>query len=104
MFRSNFMKVGIVYDYASFNVATGQSDYNVKTSQSATFSNVPVAKNVIVFFNKQISLKFNSTLMPAISLPVSRSPYQLPSFFLEVRNLFITNASGDTAAIEVIAS
>lgn len=104
MFKPGYAKAGIVYDYASFNVANGQTNYNVKTSQSATFSNAAVARNVIIFFNKQISIRFNSTLMPAISLPISRSPYQLPSFFLEVRNIFITNASGDTAAIEVLAS
>ena len=101
MFPFSFMKPGITYDWATFNLSTGQSDYDVKANQSALFDNVTVARNIIIFFNKQISIKFNSTLMPAATLPISRSPFQLPYFFLDVKNIYLTNNSGETVGVEI---
>jgi len=96
-----FNRPGLTYDWASFSLSTGQSDYDVKANQSTLFDNVTVARNIIIFFNKQISIKFNSTLMPAATLPVSRSPFQLPYFFLDVKNIYLTNSSGETATVEI---
>ena len=42
----------LTYDWASFTIATGQTNYDVKTNVVALFSNVPVAKNFVLFFNK----------------------------------------------------
>lgn len=92
----------IVYDYASFTLANGASNYDIASEVAALFSNVKVAKNIVIFFNKQISVKFNSTLMPAISLPISRSPFQSPERWLEMTNFYLSNASGSDATVEVI--
>ena len=92
----------LVYDWSSFNLTTGQTDYDVKAGVAALFSNVPVAKNLVIFFDKQISVKINSTLMPAMVFPISRSPFQSPLRFLDVKNLYLSNSSGSTATIEVL--
>lgn len=90
----------ISYDWASFSVTNGQSDYDVKAGVAALFSNVPVAKNIVIFFDKQISIKFNSTLMPAAVMPISRSPFQSPLRFLDIKNFYLSNSSGSTATVE----
>jgi len=92
----------LVYDWKSFTLTNGQSDYDVSSSQAALFSNVPYAKHVVIFFNKAISVKFNNTAMPAMSFGISRSPFQSPTDFLEVANIYLTNASGSDATIEVL--
>lgn len=92
----------ITYDYKSFTLNNGQTNYDVDSNQSALFSNVKVAKNVVIFTDQEISVKFNNTAMPAISLPISRSPFQSPARFLEINNIYLTNASGSNATIEIL--
>ena len=92
----------IVYDYASFTITTGQSNYDLASNIAALFSNVTLAKNIVIIFDQNISVKFNSTLMPAISMTLDRSPFQSPVRFLEVKNIFITNSSGSTVNMEVL--
>lgn len=94
--------VGITYDYKQFNVNNGQTDYDVKSNQSDLFNNVPVGKKVVIFTNVDVTIKFNNSNLPGISLPVTRSPWQTPQDFLEINNIFITNSSGSTATIEIL--
>jgi len=91
----------LVYDWASFTLNNGESDYDVATNIAALFNNVPVANNMVIFFDKQISIKMNSTLMPKALMPISRSPFQSPVRFLDIKNIFLSNASGENATIEV---
>lgn len=93
---------GIVYDYAQFNVSSGETDYNVDLNQSALFSNVPTAKGLAIFFNRSISLKIGSSLMPEIALTIGDSPFQSPLNFLEFSNLFISNSSGNICAVKIL--
>lgn len=90
------------YDYASFSLNTGESDFDVSAEVAALFSNVKVARNVVIFFNKAISAKFNNTLMPAIALGINRSPFQSPERFLDISNIYLSNSSGETATVEII--
>ena len=91
----------VTYDWKSFSLANGASDYDVATEIAALFNNVPVAKNIVIFHNKEIGIKFNSTTMPKVTLPMSRSPFQSPQRFLMVKNIFLSNASGDSCTMEV---
>lgn len=92
-----------IYDYATFTLTTGQTDYNVKTNQAALFSNIPVASKIFIWSNQNISFKFNSTSFPAIPLDVGNgeSPFEGKDIFL-AGNIFITNASGNTATIKIL--
>jgi len=87
------------YDHLKFTLPTSQTDYDVKSEQSALFSNVPVAKNVVIFHNQEISIRFNSTLMPLAILPISRSPFQSPNRWLETNNIYLTNTTAATIEI-----
>ena len=91
----------IKYDYKEFDLTTGNSNYDVKEEVLELFSNVTVARRVIIKTNKNISIKFNNTNLPAITLGIGDSPFQMPEGFMEVHNIFLTNASGDTAAIKI---
>jgi len=90
-----------VYDWASFALSNGESDYDVSAEVAALFSNVKYAKHLVIFHNYEIGLKLNSTLMPKITLGISRSPFQSPAHFLEISNLYLSNASGSSATIEI---
>ena len=88
------------YDSAEFTLATGQTNYNVKTNQAASFSNIPVAKRLEIRTNVAISVKFNSSANAAITISPTDSPYTME--WLEVTNIFITNNSGSTASIKIL--
>lgn len=90
----------LVYDQLKFTLPANQTNYDVMTEKAASlFLNVPVAKNVVLFFNKEISVRFNSVIMPLAILPISRSPFQSPARWLDTTNIFLTNV--DETIIEV---
>jgi len=91
----------ITYDYASFSLTTGQTDYDVKSNQAALFSNVPVASRVVIKTTQTITVKFNNTGLPAITVNVGESPLQLPQNFMEIVNIYLTNSSGATSTIDI---
>ena len=90
-----------VYDYAEFVVGTGVTDYNVLANQSALFKNCKSAWLVLMEYNKDISIKFNNTDMPAIACGYETSPREWRDVF-KVSNIFITNNSGATATIGIL--
>lgn len=89
----------ISYDQKLFTLPANQTDYNVKTQQTALFSNILEARGIVIFFDKAVSIRFNSTLMPLVALPLSRSPFQTPMNFLMIKNLYLTNT--DAVNVEV---
>lgn len=95
------MLTGIQYDYKQFTLSNGASDYDIKENILELFSNVSVAKRVIIWTNKNISFKFNNTNLPAISLSLGDSPFSMPENFLDVTNIFMSNASGSDATVTV---
>ena len=92
----------IAYDWKEFILNDGTTDYDVSANQSALFSNLNLAKNVVLFHDKEIGLKWNSTLMPKITLKISMSPFQSPSRFLDVSNIYLSNSSGAAATIKIL--
>jgi len=91
----------IVYDWASFSLTNGQSDYDVKANVAALFSNIKLAKNIVIFHSQEIGIRFNSTLMPKATLKISDSPFQSPQRFLDISNFYLSNSSGSSATIIV---
>jgi len=89
------------YDQKKFTLPANSTTYDVATSQATLFNNIPYAHNVILIFNKEIKVQFNSTLMPLAILPLSRSPFQSPSRFLEVSNIFLTESNGVDVDCEI---
>ena len=89
------------YDFDEFTVATGITDYDVKTQRSAMFYNIKNAWLMILEYNKDISIKFNSTDMPAMSISMETSPREYRDIF-KMTNLYITNASGATVTVRIL--
>jgi len=88
------------YDYAGFNVTTGTTDYDVKANQTALFKNAARASGMILWSNYDVTIKFNATTMPGIPHSTDYEPHEWFNK-LEITNIYITNASGSTAAIKI---
>lgn len=98
--------IGGIYDWATFTLNSGTTDYNVASNQSLLFLNVPIAKNVFIWSTQDISFKFNRTSLPAIGFAAvsnGESPFEGKHFLL-VSNIFLTNASGSNATIKILLS
>jgi len=91
-----------IYDFVnSFTVADSTTDYDLKTQQVTAFKNLSQAWLVIIWTDQDITIKFNSTSNPAITVPMGESPFEFRNI-IEVSNIYITNASGSTANIKVM--
>lgn len=107
MIQTTNAKRSPYYESIEFNVNTGTTDYDVDTQQSTFLAVVGPAgvvgahpTEVILRTNATISVKFNATTNHAITVTASDSPL---SWQGEVQNIFITNNSGGTAAVKIIA-
>lgn len=90
------------YDFVpSFAVATATTDYDLKTQQATAFANVTKAATILLWTDQDISIKFNDTGKPAITLSAGDSPFEFKDV-LKITNVFITNNSGNTANIKVL--
>ena len=96
--------VGIRYDFKAISLATGTTNHDVRSNVAELFDNIDVAKRVAIETDQTISVRFNNSNYPAITIDVAanQSPFQLPKDFLDVVNIFITNNSGSTANISIL--
>ena len=98
----------IQYDNHKFTLSTGQTNYDVSTNVSQLFDNVTVAKKVVIKTDQTITVRFNNVNLPVFEIVVSgnknESPFQLPKDYIDVTNIFITNASGETVNLEIMLS
>jgi hypothetical protein len=88
-----------VYDYAEFTIATGITDYDVRANQSKLFKNCGTALLAVFEYNKNISVKFNSTALEAINFDYGLSPKEWS--ILKITDIYITNASGANVTIGI---
>jgi len=98
--------LGGSYDWATFTLNSGTTDYNVQSNQANLFLNIPIAKNVFIWSTQDISFKFNNTANPAILFAAEsngESPFEGKQFLL-VSNIFLTNAGGSNATIKILLS
>jgi hypothetical protein len=99
-------QIGGAYDWATFTLNSGTTDYNVKTNQATLFLNIPIAKNVFIWSSQDISFKFNNTANPAIGFAAvsdGESPFEGRDMLL-VSNIFLTNAGANNATIKILLS
>lgn len=92
-----------VYDWVTFTLNTGTTDYDVKANQANLFLNIPNATKQFIWSNQNISFKFNRTGNPAIILDVGNgeSPFEGKDIFTAT-NIYLTNSSGSTATIKIL--
>jgi hypothetical protein len=88
------------YDNVEFTLATGQTDYDVKTNVAGAFSNVATARNINIRTDVTITIKFNATTNTSITITSSDSPLKVDT--LEITNIYISNASGSNANIKIL--
>ena len=100
--NGSVVNVGILltdaYDVPEFNVTTATTDYDVDTQNADAFSNVKKASWVSIRTNYTITVKFNETTNGAFTVTATDSPYEIGFKF---DNLYISNASGNTAAVKL---
>lgn len=91
------------YDFASFVLNTGSTDYNVKTNQATLWVNIPIASKIFIWSDQNISFKFNSTNYTGIPLNVGNgeSPFEGKDLIL-ASNIYLTNTSGTNANIKIL--
>ena len=63
-----------VYDAVSTTVATGQTNRDMKANNATLFANVTEASTCSITTDQTISIRFNSTSMPAIIMTATESP------------------------------
>lgn len=95
--------VSSVYDAVSTTVATGQTDRDMKANNPTLFKNLTTASFCRITTDAQITIKFNSTSMPWIVMTSSESPrkFTRAEEWLAITNIFVSNASGWSAAIKI---
>ena len=99
-------KISPYYESIEFNLATATTDYDLDAQQSG-FLSVFGPGNIHEVFPTQvqirtdqtISIKLNSTSNQSITIAATDSPFTIKG--IEIVNLFISNASGSTAAIKL---
>lgn len=95
--------VSDVYDAVSTTVATAQTNRDMKANNPTLFANVEQATYCSITTDQTISVRFNSTSNPAISITSSESPkkWTRAEQWLKISNIYVTNASGSTANIKI---
>lgn len=93
-------EISRTYDSIEFSLATGQTDYDVKANESTAFVNLKTYTTIHIRTNKELTIRLNSDSNPVITLERGRT-FQLNSL-IEVTNIYMTNASGDTATIKIL--
>lgn len=92
--------LGNGYDYVEFTLNDGQTNYDVKSNQSALWNNIPIALIATIETTRNITVRFNNTGFPAVKLDAGASPMELVKKLL-ISNIYLTNASGNSATIRI---
>lgn len=89
------------YDWASFTIPSGTTDYDLKANQSALFKNIPNSRGIVVVLDQTIGIKLNSTSMPMITVTAAQQPFEFLNKKI-IQNAYITNNSGSTVNLQVL--
>ena len=97
-----FEKKSSLYDNVEFTLPASQTDYGLVTNQAATWhKNVKTAYGAVqIAFDQPISVKFNSTSNPSVTLATTQSPFVVD--FLQINDIFISNGAV-TPAMKILA-
>jgi len=94
------------YESIEFNLSTGQTNYNLDTQQSTFLSSFGPG-NVVDKFPTQLTLRTDQTITVKINSTGNHAITVAPTEVLELSgleiiNVFLTNSSGNTAAIKLM--
>lgn len=102
------------YENIEFNLATGQTDYDLAANQptfltffgpesaATSTANGRYPSSIQIRTNATISVKLTSTSMHAITITSTDSPFTIVGCL--IKNVYITNNSGSTAAIKILVT
>jgi|ERR1035437_1630185 hypothetical protein len=100
------------YESIEFNLPTGNTDYDLDANQVTFLSvfgietsgndthNGRYPSSVVIRTNATISVKLNNSTGMAITITSTDSPFVIKG--VQLKNLFITNNSGSTAAMKLL--
>lgn len=89
------------YDWVSFTLTNGQSDYDLKANQASLWKNLAQASGIVIISDQAIGIKINNTLLPKISITTTQMPWEFINKKI-VRNAYLSNASGSDASVQVL--
>lgn len=95
------------YENVEFTLLNGASDYDLASNQ-ATFLSVfgptkvskTYASKVSIRTNQTITVKLNGASNHSITIASTDSPFVVEN--IELRNLYLSNASGSNAAVKLL--
>ena len=95
--------VSDTYDSAESSITTGQTNYDIRANFATAFVNVRKARACIIRSDQTVTIRFNSTSKPAVTLDVAEGKLEITKEMgFEIAEIYITNASGSTAAIKIL--
>lgn len=89
------------YDYVSFTLSNGQTDYDLKANQAALFNNIPNARGIIIISTQTLGIRVNNTAFPLITVTSAQMPWEFIGYKI-VKNAFLSNSSGSDATVQVL--
>jgi len=93
-------KLGDAYDSMEFTLATASTNYDVRSNVTGAFVNHDYYTTINIRSDKNLTIRFNDTANGAITI-VSGRPFELNDL-MKIDQIYVTNASGDTAAIKML--
>ena len=87
------------YDSVTKTIATATTDYNWKATGGG-FTNAPKSSVVSVRTDAEISIKLGATTNGSITIAAADSPFEINNL-VYVTNVFISNASGGNAVVQI---
>ncbi len=91
----------IGYEFKEFTLDDGETDYDVKANITELFSDIITARSTIIKTTKNITMKINSTLFDSFPVDIGDTPWQFPPGYINITNLYLSNASGDTSTLKI---
>lgn len=88
------------YDSVEFTLASPLTNYDLKTNETAAFQFCNKWTTLSLRSDQNITIRLNATTYNAITITAGR-PFEMNNL-CEIRNIFLTNASGSTANIKMI--
>ena len=96
-----FLQNSDSYDWVSFTLTNGQTDYDLKVNQANLFKNLVQARGMVIISTQAIGVKINSTSFPLITVSVAQMPWEFLGYKI-IKDAFLTNSSGSDATVEVL--
>lgn len=88
------------YDSVEFSLPLNSTNYDLGANQANWHANVKENYGCVQIVTDQtVTVKFNSSSNPGVTVTASMSPYQVD--FLQVSNMFLTNTTA--AAMKILA-